>query len=129
MIAQGMLLHSGCMTHPLVRRLTPIIDGDIDTLRAIVAEWVRSTECERERAALRHFGAELGAVQRRIRCRSCPPTSEEIEIALTAVLALMHRRIEPELPRQDPAGLFHAEQPGLFGSTGLGVGSRQTLPS
>lgn len=116
------------MTHPLVHRLAPIMDGDIDTLRAIVAEWVQATQCARERAALRYFGAELGAVQRRIRCRSCPPTAEEIEIALTAVLALMHRRIEPDLPRQDPAGLFHAEQPGLFGGAGL-TGSRPTLLS
>lgn len=81
------------MTHPLVSRLAPIMDGELGRLRTIVAEWVLRTPCAQERATLRQFGAELGAVQRRIRCRSVPPTQEEIEIALTAVLALVNRRM------------------------------------
>jgi hypothetical protein len=52
-----------------------------------------SSPDDAERAAFRFFGAELGAVQRRIRSRAAPPTAEEVEIALTAVLALVNRRV------------------------------------
>lgn len=93
------------MTHPLVSRLAPLMDGDLGQLRAIVAEWVLCTECHEKRAALRAFGSELGAVQRRIRNRAVPPTCEEIEIALTAVLALAGRRTKTSAtpPGLDPA--------------------------
>lgn len=80
------------MTHPLVSRLAPMMDGDLQILHQIVAEWVLSSANDSERAVLRYFGAELGAVQRRIQLRQEPPTEEEIEIALTAVFALVKRR-------------------------------------
>jgi nucleoid DNA-binding protein len=80
-------------THPLVSHLAPMMNREIEHLHRVVAEWVLDSATERERSALRSFGAELGAVQRRIRLRPSPPTEEEIEIALTAVLALSHRRI------------------------------------
>jgi hypothetical protein len=106
------------MTHPLVARLAPLMDRDLDALRAIVAEWVLECPSEQERAVLRYFGAELGAVQRRIRCRRQPPTEEEVEIALAAVWALMARRARPEAPHAVPPQLHalaaddsSAEQP------------------
>jgi hypothetical protein len=68
--------------------LAPLIDRDVDELRQIVAHWVISESCEQERARYRRFGAELRAVKRRIEARPTPPTEEEIEIALTALLAL-----------------------------------------
>ncbi len=73
-----------------------MMDGELDHLHRIVAQWVMESRTERERAALRYFGAELGAVQRRIRLRQNPPTAEEIEIALTAVLALVDRKVRAE---------------------------------
>lgn len=84
------------MTHPLVSALAPMMDGELDHLHRIVAEWVLQSGSERERATFRYFGAELGAVQRRIRLRTEPPTAEEIEIALTAVLALVQRKARAE---------------------------------
>ena len=90
------LLHSAEMTHPLVSRIAPLMNGDLAILHREVARWVLESPTEGERNALRYFGAELGAVQRRIRRREEPPTEEEIEIALTAVLALVHRRAETE---------------------------------
>jgi hypothetical protein len=80
------------MTHPLVSRLAPMMNGDLQLVHRLVAQWVLESPTEEERAVLRYFGAELGAVQRRIKRRSEPPTEEEIEIALTAVLALVHRK-------------------------------------
>jgi hypothetical protein len=80
------------MTHPLASRLAPIISRDLNELHAIVAEWVVGESDAKERARYRVFGSELRAVQRRISARSLPPTHEEIEIALTAVLALAGRR-------------------------------------
>ncbi len=68
------------------------MDRDLEELHAIVAQWVVETNDELERARYRVFGSELGAVQRRISARSSPPSREEIEIALTAVLALSGRR-------------------------------------
>ncbi|HEX9618846.1 MAG TPA: hypothetical protein VF989_01860 [Polyangiaceae bacterium] len=76
------------MAHPLACHLAPLIDRDVDELRQIVAHWVISESCEQERARYRRFGAELRAVKRRIEARPTPPTEEEIEIALTALLAL-----------------------------------------
>jgi hypothetical protein len=72
------------------------MNGELDHLHRIVAEWVMESPSEEERATLRYFGAELGAVQRRMRRRMELPTEEEIEIALTAVLALVHRRTGSE---------------------------------
>lgn len=69
-----------------------MMNGDLELVHRLVAKWVLQSPTEDERAILRYFGAELGAVQRRIKRRSEPPTEEEIEIALTAVLALVHRR-------------------------------------
>lgn len=66
--------------------------GNVDELRAIVAEWVLRAQNDSERARYRRFGAELGAVQRRMNARATPPTEEEVEIALTAVLAISGRR-------------------------------------
>lgn len=68
------------------------MNGNVEELRAIVAEWVLLASTEAERARYRRFGAELGAVQRRMQARSTPPTEEEVEIALTAVLAISGRR-------------------------------------
>lgn len=84
------------MTHPLVSRIAKMMDGDLSKAHLLVAEWVLSSPSDAERAAFRYFGAELGAVQRRIRLRHAPPTAEEIEIALTAVLALVNRRVHAE---------------------------------
>lgn len=104
------LLHSPLMTHPLASRLAPLMGSDLGALRAIVAEWVVETPCEKQRAILRAFGSELGAVQRRIRNRPVPPTCEEIEIALTAVLALASRRSQQIAPPGiDPAVFSFAQ--------------------
>ena len=94
------------MTHPLVSKLAPLMESDISELQEIVAQWILGARTETERAVLRYFGGELGAVQRRIQRRQQPPSEEEIEIALTAVLALMHRRVAPASRGQDPA-LLH----------------------
>ncbi len=80
------------MTHPLAAQLAPLMDSQLDELRTIVARWVLEATNEADRARYRCFGAELGAVQRRIRARPVPPTHEEVEIALTAVLAISGRR-------------------------------------
>lgn len=85
------------MQASLVRLLSTQMDRDIDSLWAIVAGYVLRTSCEQERAVLRHFGAELAAVQRRIQKRPVPPSEEEIEIALTAVLALSRRACGQEI--------------------------------
>lgn len=74
-----------------------MMSGELSLLHREVARWVLESPTEAERNALRYFGAELGAVQRRIQRRMEPPTEEEIEIALTAVLALVHRRTERPL--------------------------------
>lgn len=81
------------MTHPLASRLAPLMNRDLDELHAIVAEWVVGEPDDHERARYRVFGAELGAVKRRISARRAPPSREEIEIALTAVLALSGRKV------------------------------------
>ena len=79
------------MPHPLASHLAPLIDRDVDELRRIVAHWVVSESREEERARYRRFGAELRALKKRIQARSTPPSEEEIEIALTALLALAGR--------------------------------------
>jgi hypothetical protein len=81
------------MTHPLASRLAPLMNRDLDELHSIVAEWVLGEADDHERARYRVFGSELSAVKRRISARTSPPTHEEIEIALTAVLALSGRRV------------------------------------
>lgn len=81
------------MIHPLASRLAPLMHRDVQELHAIVAEWVLDSADELDRARLRAFGSELGKVQARIGARTSPPTQEEIEIALTAVLALSGRRV------------------------------------
>jgi len=84
------------MTHPIVSRIVPLMSGDLSVLHQEVARWVLESPREEEKNAIRYFGAELGAVQRRIRRRVEPPTDEEVEIALTAVLALVQRRAGSE---------------------------------
>lgn len=81
------------MAHPLARHLAPLMDQNLDDLRAIVARWVVEAPTDLDRARYRLFGAELGAVQRRIQARATPPTQEEIEIALLAVLAISGRQV------------------------------------
>ncbi|HEY3233073.1 MAG TPA: hypothetical protein VGJ84_00060 [Polyangiaceae bacterium] len=79
------------MPHPLASRLAPIIDHDVEDLRAIVAHWLVNEPSEIERARYRRFGAELRALKQRIDARPTPPSEEEIEIALTALLVLAGR--------------------------------------
>jgi len=81
------------MSQDLVRILSVNMGGDLGELHAIVASYVIGTQSEQERAVLRHFGSELGAVKRRIQRRAQEPTQEEIEIALTAVYALSRRAL------------------------------------
>lgn len=76
------------MPHSLARQLAPIIGHDVRRLHEIVAHWVINESDETERARYRRFGAELRAVKQRVERRSIPPTDEEVEIALTALLAL-----------------------------------------
>jgi hypothetical protein len=82
------------MPHPLASHLAPLIDRDVDELRTIVAHWVVSESSEEERARYRRFGAELGKLKKRIQARTTPPSEEEIEIALTALLAIAGHRGE-----------------------------------
>jgi hypothetical protein len=91
-LSVGPAITSAQMTHPLASQLAPIMNRDVEELRSIVAEWVVSEANEHERARYRMFGAELSKVQARISKRPAPPTEEEIEIALTALLALSGRR-------------------------------------
>jgi len=79
------------MAHPLAARLAPMMNRDVEDLHRIVAEWVIRERNERERARYRRFGAELRAVKARIQARPAPPTEEEVEIALTALLAIAGR--------------------------------------
>jgi hypothetical protein len=79
------------MPHPLATHLAPIIDQDVEDLRSIVAHWVVNEPSEAERARYRCFGAELRAVKQRIDARPTPPSEEEIEIALTALLVIAGR--------------------------------------
>ena len=83
------------MSHPLASHLAPLMDKEVDELHSIVAEWVIMAPNEFERARYRAFGAELRKVKDRIGARPEPPTHEEIEIALTALLALTGRRVRP----------------------------------
>jgi hypothetical protein len=83
------------MPHPLARTLAPLMDLEVDHLRQIVARWVLSESDEIERARYRRFGAELRALKARIEARSVPPSEEEIEIALTALLVLAGRHASP----------------------------------
>ncbi len=76
------------MSHPLASRLAKIIDRDVEHLHSVVARWVLEEPDALERARYRRFGSELSAVKRRIRARPVPPSEEEIEIALTALLVL-----------------------------------------
>src|SRR5690606_40786752 len=62
--------------HPLVSRLAPLMNEELSVLHREVARWVLESHTVAERNALRFFGAELGAVQRRIRRRVKPPTEE-----------------------------------------------------
>jgi len=87
------------MPHPLATHLAPIIDEDLDRLRIIVAEWVVNATTTEERALYRKFGVELSALKRRIAARTEPPSEEEIEIALTALLALAGRESREEVRR------------------------------
>ena len=82
--------------HPLAARLAPLIYDDVASLRTIVAGWVVNATSADERARYRRFGAELSALKRRIAARSEPPSEEEIEIALTALLALAGRSASVE---------------------------------
>lgn len=84
------------MPHPLARTLAPLIDLDVDDLRAIVARWVLAEADESERARYRRFGAELRALKARIQARATPPSEEEVEIALTALLVLSGPRVQAE---------------------------------
>ena len=88
------------MTHPLATELAPLIDRDLMMLHEVVARWVVAERDADERARYRAFGSELSAVKRRIEARSVPPTREEIEIALTALLVLAGRRagVAPKPP-------------------------------
>lgn len=90
--------------HPLASHLAPLIDEDLDRLRTIVAEWVVNASTLEERACYRRFGVELSALKRRIAARSEPPSEEEVEIALTALLALAGRASRDEARRRGLGG-------------------------
>jgi hypothetical protein len=83
--------------HPLASHLAPLIDHDVAELREIVARWIVNEPSERERARYRRFGSELRALKTRILNRQYPPSEEEVEIALAAMLALAGRREESAL--------------------------------
>ncbi len=80
------------MPHPLATQLAPIIDLEVGQLQSIVARWVVNEPDELERARYRTFGARLRGLKERIVARPQPPSDEEVEIAITAMLALAGRR-------------------------------------
>ncbi len=88
------------MPHPLAAHLAPLIDEDLESLRTIVAHWVVNATTPEERARYRRFGVELSALKRRIAARTEPPSEEEVEIALTALLALAGRAEQGEVRRR-----------------------------
>ncbi|MEZ4225183.1 MAG: hypothetical protein R3B13_29800 [Polyangiaceae bacterium] len=81
------------MPHPLATQLAPIIDLDVPELQSIVARWVVNESDELERARYRAFGADLRGLKERILARPNPPSEEEVEIAITAMLALVGHRL------------------------------------
>jgi hypothetical protein len=68
-----------------------MMNNDVEELRQVVARWVINESSEAERARLRMFGAELRAMKTRIQRRPTWPSEEELEIALTAMLAIAGR--------------------------------------
>lgn len=91
------------MPHPLATELAPLIGLDVASLHEVVARWVIAERDTEERARYRAFGAELSGLKRRIEARPTPPTHEEIEIALTALLVLAGRRagVAPKPPHAE----------------------------
>lgn len=87
------------MPHPLASHLAPLIDRDVDELRAIVARWVVNEPSEAERARYRRFGAELGALKARFSSQKVAPSDEEVEMALSALLAILGNRAD-DIERQ-----------------------------
>jgi hypothetical protein len=69
------------------------MNRDVDDLRRVVAEWVVREQSARERARYRRFGAELSSLKARIAARPVPPTEEELEIAMTAMLVIVGRAL------------------------------------
>lgn len=80
------------MPHPLATQLAPLMDLNVEELHQIVARWIVNEPSELERARLRAFGSELRKMKARIERRPTPPSEEELEIALTALLALAGRK-------------------------------------
>jgi hypothetical protein len=80
------------MAHPLACQLAPLMDRELEDLHRIVARWVIDAKSEAERARYRYFGSGLRELKHRIAVRTCPPTQEEMEIALTVLLLLAGRR-------------------------------------
>ena len=103
------------MAHPLARQLAPIIDQSLEELHRHVAAWVLSEDDSFERQRYRSFGADLRAVKERISRRQAPPSEEEVEIALTALLALVGHRLRPsrgQRKRRSHSGLPGGEKLG-----------------
>jgi hypothetical protein len=92
------------MAHPLATELAPLINLEVTALHEVVARWIVAEHDLDERARYRAFGSELSGLKRRIEARTTPPSREEIEIALTALLVLAGRRagVAPKSARVQP---------------------------
>jgi len=91
--------------HPMARQLAQLLSGsDLDELTEVVKRWVETAISERQRQQYKEMGSRILELKAALSEGSVQPTREELELALSMMLALANDA-DPDTRKKRGAGM------------------------
>jgi hypothetical protein len=89
--------------HPMARQLAQLLTGsDLDELKEVVRRWVDTAVSERQRQQFAEMGARILELKSALSEGGAQPSREELELALSMMLALAKDADEETLKKRAP---------------------------
>jgi len=89
--------------HPMARQLAQLLTGsDVDELKEVVRRWVDTAVSERQRQQFMEMGTRILELKSALSAGGVQPSREELELALSMMLALAKDADEETLRQRAP---------------------------
>jgi urease accessory protein UreF len=89
--------------HPMARQLAQLLTGsDLDELKEVVRRWVDTAVSERQRQQFMEMGTRILELKAALTESGATPSREELELALSTMLALAKDADAETIQRRAP---------------------------
>lgn len=89
--------------HPMARQLAQLLTGsDLDELKEVVRRWIDTAVTERQKQTYMEMGTRILELKAALDAGGAQPSREELELALSMMLALAKDADDETLKRRAP---------------------------